>query len=165
MVKVKPDRTYYSKRSECVEQAKVRVVRQDNGEWDSKTGRWTADESSPVLGEFDRTGKFVAAIDLQPDAKFSAYADGMPAPISGEVRPAGGEVGNPLAQFRTNEYRLARVRLPHIPEASVMVRGYDLTFSCTEERICSPSLVRCGAVARPSLFATFLTSLPSGFMM
>ena len=207
-VKVKPDRTYYIRGQNAsievsgdylfgkpVQQAKVRVVRQDNGEWDSKTGRWTADESSPVLGEFDRTGKFVAAIDLHPDAKFeetgysrftdvdfaayvtdlstgrteqsrfklrvtvqpihlyvaaatyepsgeprdlyitSAYADGMPAPISGRVRPVGGEVGNPLAQFRTNEYGLARVRLPHIPEASVMVRGGNCYYSSSQERV------------------------------
>jgi len=208
MVNVKPDRTYYLRGQNAsievsgdylfgkpVQQAKVRVVRQDNREWDSKTGRWTADESSPVLGEFDRTGKFIAAIDLQPDAKFeetdyarfkdvdfaayvtdlstgrteqrrfklrvtvqpihvyvaaatyersgeprdiyitSAYADGMPAPISGGVRPAGGEAGNPLAQFRTNEYGLARVRLPHIPEASVMVRGGNCYYSGSQERV------------------------------
>jgi hypothetical protein len=207
-VKVKPDRPYYIRGQNAsievsgdylfgkpVQQAKVRVVRQDNGEWDSKTGRWTADESSPVLGEFDRTGKFVAAIDLQPDAKFeetdyarfkdvdfaayvtdlstgrteqhrfklrvtaqsihlyvaaatyepsgeprdlyitSAYADGTPAPISGGVRPAGGEVGNPLAQFRTNEYGLARVRLPHIPESSVMVRGGNCYYGGSQERV------------------------------
>jgi hypothetical protein len=207
-VKVKPDRTYYIRGQNAlievsgdylfgkpVQQAKVRVVRQDNGEWDSKTGRWTADESSPVLGEFDRTGKFVAAIDLQPDAKFeesdyarfkdldfaayvtdlstgrteqrrfklrvtvqaihlyvaaatyersgeprdvyitSAYADGMPAEISGRVRPAGGEDGKPLAQFRTNEYGLARVRLPHIAEASVMVRGGNCYYSGSQERV------------------------------
>jgi hypothetical protein len=207
-VKVKPDRTYYIRGQNAsievsgdylfgkpVQQAKVRVVRQDNGEWESKTGRWTADESSPVLGEFDRTGKFVAAIDLHPDAMFeetgysrfkdvdfaayvtdlptgrteqsrfklrvtvqpihlyvaaatyepsgeprdlyitSAYADGMPAPISGRVRPVGGEVGNPIAQFRTNEYGLARVRLPHIPEASVMVRGGNCYYSSSQERV------------------------------
>jgi hypothetical protein len=207
-VKVKPDRTYYIRGQNAlievsgdylfgkpVQQAKVRVVRQDNGDWDSKTGRWTADESSPVLGEFDRTGKFVAAIDLQPDAKFeesdyarfkdldfaayvtdlstgrteqrrfklrvtvqaihlyvaaatyersgeprdvyitSAYADGMPAEISGRVRPAGGEDGKPLAQFRTNEYGLARVRLPHIAEASVMVRGGNCYYSGSQERV------------------------------
>src|SRR6202140_3156648 len=207
-VKVRPDQTYYIRGQNAsievigdylfgkpVQQAKVRVVRQDNGEWDSKTGRWTADESSPVLGEFDRTGKFVAAIDLQPDAKFeetdyarfkdvdfaayvtdlstghteqsrfklrvtvqpihlyvaaatyegsgeprdlyitSAYADGMPAPISGRVRPVGGEVSNPLAQFRTDEYGLARVRLPHIPEASVMVRGGNCYYSGSQERV------------------------------
>lgn len=176
-----------------VQQAKVRVVRQTT-ERGQQTGRWTADESSPVLGEFDRTGKFVAAIDLQPDAKFegtdysrftdvdfaayvtdlstgvteqrrfqlrvtvqpihlyvaaatyepsgeprdlyitSAYADGTPAPISGRMRPAGGEVGNPLAQFRTNEYGLARVRLPHIPEASVMVRGGNCYYSGSRAR-------------------------------
>src|SRR4029077_8068554 len=155
----------------------------------------TADESSPVLGEFDRTGKFVAAIDLQPDAKFeetdyarfkdvdfaayvtdlstgrteqrrfklrvtvqpihlyvvaatyersgeprdvyitSAYADGMPARMSGRVRPAGGEVGNPLAQFRTNEYGLARARLPHLPEASWMVRGRKCYYKDSQERV------------------------------
>ena len=207
-VKVKPDQTYYIRGQNAsievsgdylfgkpVQQAKVRVARQDNGEWDSKTGRWTADESSPVLGEFDRTGKFVAAIDLQPDAKFgetdytrfkdvdfsayvtdlstgrteqrrfklrvtvqpihlyvaaatyesngeprdlyitSAYADGMPAQISGGVRPAGGEVAKPLAQFRTNEYGLARVRLPHIAEASVMVRGGNCYYSGRQERV------------------------------
>ena len=207
-VKVKPDRTYYIRGRNAsievsgdylfgkpVQQAKVRVVRQDNGEWDSKTGRWTADESSPVQGEFDQTGKFVAAIDLQPDEKFeetdysrfkdvdfaayvtdlstgrteqsrfklrvtvqpihlyvaaatyepngeprdlyitSAYADGTPATISGAVRPAGGEGGNPLAQFRTNEYGLARVRLPHISQTSVIARGGNCYYSGSQERV------------------------------
>jgi hypothetical protein len=82
-VKVKPDHAYYLLGQNAavevsadylfgkpVQAAKVRVVRQDNGEWDSKTGRWTADESSPVMGEFDDKGKFVASVNLRPDSKF-----------------------------------------------------------------------------------------------
>lgn len=207
-VKVKTDRTYYLRGQnasvevaadylfgKAVKQAKVRVVRQDNGEWDSKTGRWTAEESSAVLGEFDAAGKFTAAIDLQPDATFdesnytrfkdvdfaayvtdlstgrteqrrfklrvtaqpihlyvaastyeptgeprdiyitSSYADGTPASISGGVSAANGDDGTPLAQFRTNEYGLARVRLPHIAEKFVEVRGALCYYGARQERI------------------------------
>jgi len=207
-VKVKPDRTYYLRGQNAslevkadylfgksVQQARVRVVRQDNGEWDSKTGHWTADETSPVLGEFDPTGQFTAAIDLQPDVKFeesdyqrfkdadfaayvtdlstgrteqrrfklrvtvqpihlyvvastyepngeprdiyvtSAYADGTPASISGRIRASGGDAGDPLAQFRTNEYGLARVRLPHIAETSVAFRGRNCYRGASQERV------------------------------
>ena len=76
-------------RSECIvevtadylfgkaaQHANVRVVRQDNGEWDSRTGHWTAEESSPVLGRLRSCRQFAATIDLQPDANFeeSDYA-------------------------------------------------------------------------------------------
>ena len=207
-VKAKSDQTYYLRGQNAfvevsadylfgkpVQQATVRVVRQDNGEWDSKTGRWTAEESNPVLGEFDNSGRFVAKLDLQPDAKFeesdyarfkdvnfaayvtdpstgrteqrrfklrvtvqpihlyvaavtyepngrprniyitSAYADGNPASISGTVSVLGGGVGNPLARFQTNEYGLARVRLPHIVNQSTVLRATNCYYGNNREPV------------------------------
>ena len=205
-VKVTPDRTYYLRGQNAsvevsadylfgkpVQRAKVRVVRQDNGEWDSKTGRWTADESSPVLGEFDPAGRFVAPIDLQPDANFeesdynrfkdldfaayvtdlstgrteqrrftirvtaqpihfyvaastyeptgeprdlyvtSAYADGRPATISGRIRATDGDSEAQLVNFRTNEYGLARVHMPHIPAEFVITRARNCYNRASQE--------------------------------
>ena len=194
-VNVKPDHPYYVVGQNAavevsadylfgkpVQQAKVRLVRQDNGEWDSKKNRWTAEESAPVLGEFDSKGRYVAEIDLQPDANFqetdyarfkdvdmaayvtdessgrteqrrfklrvtaqpihlyvvattnmpsgdpedvyitSAYADGTPASIQGKAA-IGDDGSGPATPFHTNEFGLARIHLPKIPDEYVLVSG------------------------------------------
>ena len=65
----------------------------------------------------------------------SSYADGTPALISGGISIANGDSRVPLAQFHTNEYGLARVRLPHIAETLVEIRRTSCYQGSSQERV------------------------------
>lgn len=81
-VSVDPDRSYYLPGSNAVvdvhadylfgqpvQHGKVKIVRQENRHWNSKTQKWEAEESAPVEGELGSDGHFKGAITLGEEFK------------------------------------------------------------------------------------------------
>lgn len=50
-----------------VQHAKVRVVRGDEWEWNYHDQKWEGEETAPVEGQFDGSGKFIAHVSLKKD--------------------------------------------------------------------------------------------------
>ncbi|HXN49766.1 MAG TPA: MG2 domain-containing protein, partial [Bryobacteraceae bacterium] len=76
-VKAEPDRKYYLPGQDAkiaitadylfgkpVQNATVRLVRQQERHWDFKEQKWETDESDPIEGSFDKQGRFEAKVDL-----------------------------------------------------------------------------------------------------
>jgi hypothetical protein len=55
-----------------VQHAKVRVVRRDAWEWNYHDQKWEGEETQPVEGQLDASGKFIAHVSLKKD--FEAFA-------------------------------------------------------------------------------------------
>jgi len=81
-VKADPDRKYYLPGQEAaitisadylfgkpVQNAKVRLVRQQDRRWDFKEQKWVMEETNAVEGTFNQEGKFEAKVDLQDEFK------------------------------------------------------------------------------------------------
>jgi hypothetical protein len=79
-VKAEPDRKYYLPGQNAriaitagylfgkpVQNATVRLVRQQERHWDFKEQKWETDESDPIEGSFDKQGRFEASVDLGED--------------------------------------------------------------------------------------------------
>ena len=79
-VKAEPDRKYYLPGQDAtiaitadylfgkpVQNATVRLVRQQERHWDFKEQKWETDESDPIEGSFDKQGRFEAKVDLGDD--------------------------------------------------------------------------------------------------
>ena len=50
-----------------VQRAKVRVVRRNEWQWSYRDQKWEGDETGPLEGQFDSSGKFIAHISLKED--------------------------------------------------------------------------------------------------
>jgi len=93
-VKADPDRKYYlpGERAtikisanylfgKSVQNADVRLVKQQNRHWDFKQQKWVVEESNAIEGTFDKEGKFEAKVDLEEEFKdfnpedYSHYED------------------------------------------------------------------------------------------
>jgi uncharacterized protein YfaS (alpha-2-macroglobulin family) len=93
-VKADPDRKYYLPGQDAaitisadylfgkpVQNAKVRLVKQEDRRWDFKEQKWVTEETNAVEGTFDKEGKFEAKVDLQNEFKdfnpedYSHYED------------------------------------------------------------------------------------------
>jgi uncharacterized protein YfaS (alpha-2-macroglobulin family) len=81
-VKVEPDRTYYMPGQNAVvdvhaeylfgkpvQRGKVRVVKQQERQWNYKNQKWEAEESGDIAGELDADGHYHAKIDLTEEFK------------------------------------------------------------------------------------------------
>ena len=81
-ISVDPDRSYYLLGSNAVvdvhadylfgkpvQHGKVKIVRQENRQWNSTTQKWEADESAPVEGELGSDGHFKGTVNLGEDFK------------------------------------------------------------------------------------------------
>jgi len=81
-VSVDPDHTYYLPNQNAVvdvhadylfgkpvQHGKVKIVRQDNRQWNYAKQKWEADESQPVNGELGSDGHFKGTINLVEDFK------------------------------------------------------------------------------------------------
>jgi len=81
-VSVDPDHTYYLPKQNAVidvhadylfgkpvQRGKVKIVRQDNRQWNYAKQKWEADESQPVEGELGSDGHFQGTIALADDFK------------------------------------------------------------------------------------------------
>ncbi len=81
-VGVEPDRAYYLPNQNAVidvhadylfgkpvQRGKVKIVRQDNRQWDYAKQKWEVDESQPVEGELGNDGHFKGTIALADDFK------------------------------------------------------------------------------------------------
>lgn len=79
-VKVTPDRPYFLPGEDAnvevradylfgkpVQHAKVRVVRQPEWQWNYHDQKWEGEETDPVEGQLDASGKFIAHIGLKKD--------------------------------------------------------------------------------------------------
>ncbi|HXZ28727.1 MAG TPA: MG2 domain-containing protein, partial [Terriglobales bacterium] len=145
-VVVTPDRPYYLPGQDAsvevradylfgkpVQRAKVRVVRRREWQWNYKDQKWEGEETEPVEGRFDATGKFVAHIslkrefdDFKPsrwqrflDLDLAAYVTDLstgrteqrrfqlrlsPQPIHLYVLGAGGSTEAPVVFYVTSSY-------------------------------------------------------------
>jgi hypothetical protein len=93
-VKADPDRKYYLPGEDAtikigadylfgklVQNAQVRLVKQQDRHWDFKEQKWVAEESNAIEGTFDKEGKFEAKVDLHGEFKdfdpgnYSHYED------------------------------------------------------------------------------------------
>ncbi len=93
-VKAEPDRKYYLPGQDAriaisadylfgkpVQNATVRLVKQQDRHWNFKEQKWTVEESDPVEGTFDKQGKFEAKVGLEDEFKrfdpedYSHYQD------------------------------------------------------------------------------------------
>ena len=77
-VKAEPDRKYYLPGQDAtveisadylfgkpVQNANVRLVKQQDRRWDFKEQKWSVEESDPIEGAFNKEGKFEARVDLE----------------------------------------------------------------------------------------------------
>jgi A-macroglobulin TED domain/Alpha-2-macroglobulin family/Carboxypeptidase regulatory-like domain/MG2 domain/A-macroglobulin receptor binding domain/Macroglobulin domain MG3 len=93
-VKADPDRKYYLPGQDAtitigadylfgkpVQNAEVRLVKQQDRHWDFKEQKWVTEESNAIEGTFDKEGKFEAKLDLKDEFKdfnpedYSHYED------------------------------------------------------------------------------------------
>jgi A-macroglobulin complement component/alpha-2-macroglobulin family protein/MG2 domain-containing protein/carboxypeptidase family protein/A-macroglobulin receptor/macroglobulin-like protein len=93
-VTVKPDRPYYLPGQDArfevnaeylfgkpVQRAKVKVVKQDDRQWNAKDEKWEAEESDAVEGEFDSSGKAILPFRLEksfedlPESRYQRFQD------------------------------------------------------------------------------------------
>jgi len=88
-VSVDPDQAYYLPNHNAlidvhadylfgkpVQHGKVRIVRQDNRQWNYAEQKWEADESQPVEGDLGSDGHFKGTINLAEDFKEFQPSDG-----------------------------------------------------------------------------------------
>ena len=93
-VTVKPDRPYYLPGQDArfevnaeylfgkpVQRAKVKVVKQDDRQWNAKDEKWEAEESDAVEAEFDSSGKAILPFRLEksfeglPESRYQRFQD------------------------------------------------------------------------------------------